>query len=422
MREASRIFSATFVAFFALLTAMPAFASDYTLGIFGNANMDDRIDEKDIDYLKGVFSGTNPATNLSDANYDGKIDAHDIDQIKYIISGDERNLTLETFTIYEEAKVVTVPKPVKRIVVLPICNGEAMMCVNSADKVVGVGSGFSEDKNRAIFPLLSQLPTVGKWSDPDIEAIVSLDPDLVIADLRWPDPEELEDKLQGFGIPVVRMGFTYPDFALQEMLMLGYLLDERDSAEKFVAFEKGYLDLIEDRLAALSDDEKPRVFPMYSIWKPGSEGSIVHMLCLKAGGKNIAADLRGGTGGMYPEVDSEWLIMADPEVMFQWSAPGGYNVDDNSEMEAEWLQIISRPELANVTAIKEQRVYMFAPEITSRPCWFVSLAYLAKWLYPDLFKDLDPQAIHQEYLTRFLRLDYDLSENGVFVYPTEEAS
>jgi len=422
MREASRNFSAIFVAFFALLTAMPAFASDYTLGIFGNANMDDRIDEKDIDYLKGVISGTNPATNLSDANYDGKIDAHDIDQIKYIISGDERNLTLETFTIYEEAKVVTVPKPVKRIVVLPICNGEAMMCVNSADKVVGVGSGFSEDKNRAIFPLLSQLPTVGKWSDPDIEAIVSLDPDLVIADLRWPDPEELEDKLQGFGIPVVRMGFTYPDFSLQEMLMLGYLLDERDSAEKFVAFEKGYLDLIEDRLAALSDDEKPRVFPMYSIWKPGSEGSIVHMLCLKAGGKNIAADLRGGTGGMYPEVDSEWLIMADPEVMFQWSAPGGYNVDDNSEMEAEWLQIISRPELANVTAIKEQRVYMFAPEITSRPCWFVSLAYLAKWLYPDLFKDLDPQAIHQEYLTRFLRLDYDLSENGVFVYPTEEAS
>ncbi|HQI68356.1 MAG: ABC transporter substrate-binding protein [Methanothrix sp.] len=422
MREASRIFSAIFVAFFALLTAMPAFASDYTLGIFGNANLDDRIDEKDIDYLKGVISGTNPATKLSDANYDGKIDAHDIDQIKYIISGDERNLTLETFTIYEEAKVVTVPKPVERIVVLPICDGEAIMCVNSADKVVGVGSGFSEDKNRAIFPLLSQLPTVGKWSEPDIEAIVSLDPDLVIADLRWPDPEELEDKLQGFGIPVVRMGFTYPDFSLQEMMMLGYLLDERDSAEKFVAFEKGYLDLIEDRLAALSDDEKPRVFPMYSIWKPGSEGSIVHMLCLKAGGKNIAADLRGGTGGMYPEVDSEWLIMADPEVMFQWSAPGGYNVDDNSEMEAEWLQIISRPELANVTAIKEQRVYMFAPEITSRPCWFVSLAYLAKWLHPDLFTDLEPQAIHQEYLTRFLRLDYDLSENGVFVYPTEEAS
>ena len=44
-------------------------------------------------------------------------------------------------------------------------------------------------------------------------------------------------------------------------------------------------------------------------------------------------------------------------------------------------------------------------------------AYLAKWLHPDLFKDFDPQAIHQEYLTRFMGIDYDLDEHGVFVYP-----
>ncbi len=42
---------------------------------------------------------------------------------------------------------------------------------------------------------------------------------------------------------------------------------------------------------------------------------------------------------------------------------------------------------------------------------------MAKWFYPDLFEDLDPQAIHQEYLTRFQGLDYDLDEYGVFVYP-----
>ncbi len=42
---------------------------------------------------------------------------------------------------------------------------------------------------------------------------------------------------------------------------------------------------------------------------------------------------------------------------------------------------------------------------------------MAKWLYPDLFEDLDPEAFHQEYLTEYQRLDYDLSEHGVFVYP-----
>jgi len=161
---------------------------------------------------------------------------------------------------------------------------------------------------------------------------------------------------------------------------------------------------------------------MYSIYKPGSEGSIVHMLCLKAGGTNVASDLRGGTGGMYPEVDAEWLITANPEIMFQWSSPGGYEVDDISGIKDEWKKIISTPELSNVTAIKDQKVYLLTTAITSRPCWFVSLAYLAKWFHPELFKDLDPQAIHQEYLTRFQGLDYDLKTRGVFVYPPLEES
>jgi iron complex transport system substrate-binding protein len=31
---------------------------------------------------------------------------------------------------------------------------------------------------------------------------------------------------------------------------------------------------------------------------------------------------------------------------------------------------------------------------------------------------MNPQTIHQEYVSRFLRLDYDLDEEGVFLYPT----
>jgi iron complex transport system substrate-binding protein len=33
---------------------------------------------------------------------------------------------------------------------------------------------------------------------------------------------------------------------------------------------------------------------------------------------------------------------------------------------------------------------------------------------------LDPNALHQEYLTRFQGLDIDLDEKGVFVYHPEE--
>lgn len=50
----------------------------------------------------------------------------------------------------------------------------------------------------------------------------------------------------------------------------------------------------------------------------------------------------------------------------------------------------------------------------------IGVAYMAKLFFPEIFADLDPQAIHQEYLTRFLRLDYNISEHGVFIYPPLE--
>ena len=50
------------------LIAMPADASDFTLEIFGNANMDDTIDELHIEYVQGIIDGTDDETELSDAN------------------------------------------------------------------------------------------------------------------------------------------------------------------------------------------------------------------------------------------------------------------------------------------------------------------------------------------------------------------
>jgi len=67
------------------LAAFPMIAADYTLGIFGNANMDDVIDEDDMEYVRKVIDGSNEATELADANYDGHIDEEDISQIELII-------------------------------------------------------------------------------------------------------------------------------------------------------------------------------------------------------------------------------------------------------------------------------------------------------------------------------------------------
>ena len=392
-------------------------AFSYTLNIFGNANMDDAINESDIAYLEDVMAGRSPATELSDANLDGIVDGKDIEQVEKLIDGTGEQLTLKAYTIYEELMNVTIPMPVERIVVLNLACAESVRGIKARDMVVGVGSSLVEGSNRDFFPEMIDLPTVGKWSEPDIEAIISLNPDIVIADLRTPDPEKLEDKLEGTGITVVRMGFTYPDYSSSEIMALGYILDRKDDARELNSFAGKYSDLIEERLSSIAESERPRVYPIYytsaDLWKTGSNGSIVDMLCGLAGGENIAHDLTGGTGGMYPTVDPEWVVGENPQIIFTWSSPGGYSPANDTAMRELWTKIVQAPELSRVDAAKDERVHLMTTEITSRPRWFVGLSYLAKWFYPEKFPDLDPEAIHKEYLERFQGLKYQ----GIFVYP-----
>jgi iron complex transport system substrate-binding protein len=398
-------------------TSSSSLAFSYTLNIFGNANMDDAINESDIAYLEDVMAGRSPATELSDANLDDVVDGKDIEQVERLIDGTEEQLALKAYTIYEELMNVTIPMPVERIVVLNLACAESVRGIKARDMVVGVGSSLVEGSNRDFFPEMIDLPTVGKWSEPDIEAIISLNPDIVIADLRTPDPEKLEDKLEGTGITVVRMGFTYPDYSSSEIMALGYILDRKDDARELNSFAGKYLDLIEEQVSSIAESERPRVYPIYytsaDLWKTGSNGSIVDMLCGLAGGENIAHDLTGGTGGMYPTVDPEWVVGENPQIIFTWSSPGGYSLTNDTAMRELWTKIVQAPELSRVDAAKDERVHLMTTEITSRPRWFVGLSYLAKWFYPEKFPDLDPEAIHKEYLERFQGLKYQ----GIFVYP-----
>jgi iron complex transport system substrate-binding protein len=121
----------------------------------------------------------------------------------------------------------------------------------------------------------------------------------------------------------------------------------------------------------------------------------------------------------------------DPEIILKmqeylpggWFA-GGYPLSktNNTQFDETKMEIMNRSELQDIAAIRDDRVYIIAYSISYGSKHFIGIAYLAKWFYPDLFEDLDPQAIHQEYLTRFQGLDYDLDKYGVFVYPPQEMS
>jgi iron complex transport system substrate-binding protein len=390
------------------LLVVPAGASDYALGIYGNANMDDTIDEGDIAYVEGIIEGTNEETELADANYDGCVDDDDIDQIEMIISGVETEITF----IDSLERAMTINKPITSIVVLGAFHPEAILALGATDKIVGIDSSIAGMTE--YYTVISKLPNVGKLSSPDIETILELDPDIVLT-YGQPSPSiEVEEELKDVGIPMVRLSF-YSAMAMNSLDKLGYILDKEEEARENHDYVDKYLDIIKSRTEGLSDDEKPKVF----MGRPYTSRSTVgghNEGCIIAGGINIATDIDPGTGSGF-DVDSEWLLDQDPDIILRSvsSLDLGYTTTDVSGLKEVRDEIINLPEMANVSAVKNGDVYLIGNGI-SYLRGFIGTIYMAKWFHPELFEDLDPEEIHKEYLERFEGIPYQ----GVYVYPSME--
>jgi len=416
MKSSIVSFLAMLIASSTLLAVTPAIASDYTLEVFGNANMDETIDEDDVAYVEGIIDGTNEDTELADANYDGQVDERDIAQIELIMRGEEDDLTI----IDESGKIITIKEPVERVVICHAMFAEVLRSLRTEDRIVGIPSYMADYV--VFYPELSKLPTIGGASTPDSEAIVSLNPDLVIVYGTWAD--NLENDLKDVA-PVIRL--TYRPFSTTEkdITTLGYIVGKENEAEELIQFFEQPLSTVQENVATLSDDEKPRVYSEYTDYRTHAKGSGLHDVLIMAGGINIASDITTDASSV-PFIDPEWVIAQNPDIIVRRAlksdASCGYDEDDPTQMKALRDNILNRSETANVTAIKNGDVYCYSTDILTGSNYWIGILYMAKLLHPDLFEDLDPQAIHQEYLTRFQRLDYDLDEHGIFFYPPLEMS
>ena len=394
---------------------------DFVLEIYGNANEDDTIDMGDVVYTKLAIFGKKPKTELCDAKYDGRINVLDVIQTKLIILGKEKEVTL----IDSADRVVTVKKPVKRIV-----SGQRSAIVMlkvlkvPTDLIVGVSSIMQRPgyENDILFPEFQDKPTVGNVWTPDVEAILNLNPDVVL--LQASDRPTLDNALkvlESADIPVIRVyGGAYGKGIPEEVKKLGYVVGKQDKADEFVYFYNKHMDSIKEKVEKIPAENKHKPKVYFESSKSYSVVGDKHQDVEAAGGENIFEE-RGA-------VDPEAVIDRNPDIIVKVAllSASGYRLDsdDTTEIEKVKEEIMNRPELQNVKAVKEGRVYVISCRIVP---WgpasigacraLLQNAYLAKWFHPELFEDLDPKAIHQEYLTRFQGLDIDLDEKGVFAYP-----
>lgn len=334
---------------------------------------------------------------------------------------------------------VTVHKPVERIIVEYMDNAELIRILNVENRVVGVsGYDYVFEKCERQFPELRKKPSLGLFWNLDYEAVLKLAPDLLLT--FSPDTTEKREKLPG--VDVVFLGLYYPNLLdpgasrfIRGVRNLGEILDAQDLAQTYIDWHLGIIERIRSRTERLSEDEKPKIFIAHAnapvldatVYKTASKTDTLSQACILAGGNNIAGQLpEFSQQAVGMQVDAEWLIAQNPDIMILHAVDRvdlyGYETDDVTELEKGLKAFMARPELAGINAVKNRKVYIFDGHFRNDASGgVVGAAYLAKIFHPDLFGDMDPEAIHEAYLG-MQNLNYDVNRHGVFVFPPLETN
>jgi iron complex transport system substrate-binding protein len=314
----------------------------------------------------------------------------------------------ETVTVEDcLGREVAVKLPARRIVALNSDVVEILRTIKAQTLLVGVFSQI--EREREFWGDLASLPKVGSWRDADLEAIAGLSPDLVVCYGSNPG-RVFEDKAAALGIQVLRLDFYQIDTMEREVRLLGQLLNRTKEAENFCAWHRRYLKMISGRLeqAPLRPTVYVESYTDYNAAGPASGG---HRMCEFSGGRNIAADL----AIPYPCVTPEWVVSQDPEVIIKAASYGnGYAQTGSDEFNLRRDAIMARPAWHHISAQKNGRVHVMDSAIWTGPRAVIGMAYMARWLHPDLFRDLDPEVLHREYLELFQGIPY----KGVYVSAT----
>jgi iron complex transport system substrate-binding protein len=217
-------------------------------------------------------------------------------------------------------------------------------------------------------------PKVGGFINPSLEAIIALDPDLVLATADGNRAEDVA-RLEALGLAVFVTDTRSLGEITDSILVVGRLTGTGERALELA-------DRIDVRLRLLTETLRGR--PARSVFVAldrnplitAAGGTFVDELVTLAGGRNIVDSL----AGKYPVFNMEQLIAADPEVIV--SATGSPAA--GAEAAARWQDL---PGGASLRAVRERRVYELGEGAFFRPGPRIidSLERLAAILHPEAF-------------------------------------
>lgn len=182
------------------------------------------------------------------------------------------------------------------------------------------------------------LPKVGGGLDPNIEAVVALQPDLVLL----ASSSRAIERLGSLGLTVLAFEPKTHDDVRRVLQNLGALLEVDDALKVWRVIDASV------KAAAQSLPDKARKTRVYFEVSPSphgaSEASFIGETLMRLGVANIVP----ASLGPFPLLNPEFVVRANPDVVMV--------------AERSFQGMVQRPGWGNLRAIREKRVCLFTPE------------------------------------------------------------
>ncbi|MDN6161714.1 MAG: ABC transporter substrate-binding protein [Atopostipes sp.] len=264
---------------------------------------------------------------------------------------------------------ITIKEEPERIVSTSPSETEILFALGLEDKIVGV-SDFADYPEAAL-----EKEKVGSIVDPNAEAIIDLEADLIVGGMS----DDVADKLRDLDLAIYKSDGQSLEEILNNISKIGKVVNAQAEAEEVVESMQEDIDEVEEAVADLSEEEKKKVYLEFTPgWTVGN-GEYLDELITIAGGINVASDLDG-----WAEINEEKIIEEDPEVIIYADDVIDFETDQPIKELIEerdgWDQI-SALENDRLVGIDENTVSRIGPRVTD------ALKKFAEAIYPELYSE-----------------------------------
>lgn len=326
---------------------------------------------------------------------------------------------------------VTLPDEINRIVVtdtLPLPSVLSLY-LDSAEKLVGI-SPVSMSAAKAgllseLYPeILDADTSFFENSELNIESLLALEPDLVFYNAQ---NKELGESLVSAGLTAVAVSVTKWDYNAADTfdawmdLLADIFPEEKEKAEAAKEYGEKVEEEIQDKTDELKDEEKKNVFFLFNY----SDTALVtsgknfwgQYWCDAINAVNVGEEIEAERSNA--SVNMEQVYSWDPDIIFisNFTKAMPEDLYNNTIGDNDW---------SSVSAVKNEQVYKmplgayrsFTPGADTP----MTLMWLAKTVYPDLFEDVDMTEEVENYYKEVYNIELTDDQVAQMYTPSADAA